>query len=309
MDTDARPMSMGPPPTAHFHVLTDTPSGLSSFEQAKVAQPCAARLVDLNKPETEMGSPAPARVPPRHWAGAAPGQVWQVRAEEGSGGPADPRLDGAGDSASAGCHWDVQGWLEQGRRTCFCRLQIRVTNKFSYTVEWYYKSMRWEVDWTEWCKIKASEYSIERVLNESLNVSSVTEHSSFVTHWPSGLCRHCQLRYRESEWRCHLESLFVKFYCCSVPVVESLNRAALHLLCISLNCLQRTFGMFGNHGVSNVPWLLKKPFYGQQIYVKFRGVYQQGEQGKLRELIFLSGNQGKLRKFFSPPEISGKVRF
>ena len=35
VDTDSRPLPMGPPPTSHFHALADTPSGLQPLQPAK----------------------------------------------------------------------------------------------------------------------------------------------------------------------------------------------------------------------------------------------------------------------------------
>lgn len=41
---------MGPPPTSHFHVLSDTPSGLQPINPPKTPQPSAAKmLLDLDK--------------------------------------------------------------------------------------------------------------------------------------------------------------------------------------------------------------------------------------------------------------------
>lgn len=41
---------MGPPPTSHFHVLADTPSGLQPINPPKTPQPSAAKqLLDLDK--------------------------------------------------------------------------------------------------------------------------------------------------------------------------------------------------------------------------------------------------------------------
>uniref|UniRef100_A0A2P2I1A1 SWI/SNF complex subunit SMARCC2 n=2 Tax=Hirondellea gigas TaxID=1518452 RepID=A0A2P2I1A1_9CRUS len=60
VDSDARPTPMGPPPTSHFHVLADSPSGLQSINPSKVNQPCAAtKMLDI-KPKTE---PADSAVP------------------------------------------------------------------------------------------------------------------------------------------------------------------------------------------------------------------------------------------------------
>ena len=67
VDSDARPTPMGPPPTSHFHVLADSPSGLQSINPAKVNQPCAAKMIDI-KPKIEgnaenAGSPAGGPTP------------------------------------------------------------------------------------------------------------------------------------------------------------------------------------------------------------------------------------------------------
>lgn len=42
---------MGPPPTSHFHVLSDTPSGLQLINPPKTPQPSSAAktLLDLEK--------------------------------------------------------------------------------------------------------------------------------------------------------------------------------------------------------------------------------------------------------------------
>lgn len=50
---------MGPPPTAHFHILADTPSGLQPINPPKAAQPSAARtMFDVNgkRKETKEGT-------------------------------------------------------------------------------------------------------------------------------------------------------------------------------------------------------------------------------------------------------------
>ncbi|KAK7586055.1 hypothetical protein V9T40_003931 [Parthenolecanium corni] len=50
VDADSRPTPMGPPPTSHFHVLSDTPSGLQPINPPKTPQPSAAKtLLDLEK--------------------------------------------------------------------------------------------------------------------------------------------------------------------------------------------------------------------------------------------------------------------
>ncbi|XP_075146460.1 SWI/SNF- related protein mor isoform X2 [Haematobia irritans] len=50
IDAELRPTPMGPPPTSHFHILSDTPSGIQSLNPQKTAQPSAAKtLLDLDK--------------------------------------------------------------------------------------------------------------------------------------------------------------------------------------------------------------------------------------------------------------------
>lgn len=50
VDSDSRPTPMGPPPTSHFHVLSDTPSGLQPINPPKTPQPSAAKtLLDMDK--------------------------------------------------------------------------------------------------------------------------------------------------------------------------------------------------------------------------------------------------------------------
>lgn len=54
IDADSRPTPMGPPPTSHFHVLSDTPSGLQAVNPPKTTQPSAAKaLFDLDKVKKE----------------------------------------------------------------------------------------------------------------------------------------------------------------------------------------------------------------------------------------------------------------
>lgn len=55
VDAESRPTPMGPPPTSHFHVLSDTPSGLAPVNPnpPKTPQPSAAKtLLDLEKKTT-----------------------------------------------------------------------------------------------------------------------------------------------------------------------------------------------------------------------------------------------------------------
>ncbi|KAK3919431.1 SWI/SNF complex subunit SMARCC2 [Frankliniella fusca] len=59
VDVDSRPTPMGPPPTSHFHVLADTPSGLQPVNPPKTPQPSAAKiLLDMDKKEIPKKSDA-----------------------------------------------------------------------------------------------------------------------------------------------------------------------------------------------------------------------------------------------------------
>lgn len=54
IDAESRPTAMGPPPTSHFHILSDTPSGLQPVNPPKTTQPSAAKaLFDLDKNKKE----------------------------------------------------------------------------------------------------------------------------------------------------------------------------------------------------------------------------------------------------------------
>lgn len=58
VDTESRPTAMGPPPTSHFHVLSDTPSGLQPVNPPKTPQPSAAKsLLDLDKNDVKKVDP------------------------------------------------------------------------------------------------------------------------------------------------------------------------------------------------------------------------------------------------------------
>ena len=56
IDAESRPTPMGPPPTSHFHVLSDTPCGLQPVNPQKTPQPLAASkaLLDLDKKASMM---------------------------------------------------------------------------------------------------------------------------------------------------------------------------------------------------------------------------------------------------------------
>ncbi|XP_072401811.1 SWI/SNF complex subunit SMARCC2 isoform X1 [Diabrotica undecimpunctata] len=59
VDTESRPTAMGPPPTSHFHILSDTPSGLQPVNPPKTPQPSAAKtFLDLDKSEIKKPEPA-----------------------------------------------------------------------------------------------------------------------------------------------------------------------------------------------------------------------------------------------------------
>lgn len=64
IDAESRPTPMGPPPTSHFHILSDTPSGLQPVNAPKTTQPSAAKaLFDLDKKQKDKeldGSPSAA---------------------------------------------------------------------------------------------------------------------------------------------------------------------------------------------------------------------------------------------------------
>eukprot|EP00795_Rhopilema_esculentum_P014212 gene14212-5222_t len=47
VDADNRPLPMGPPPTSHFHVLCDTPSGLQPLSGSKPPISAAQQLINL----------------------------------------------------------------------------------------------------------------------------------------------------------------------------------------------------------------------------------------------------------------------
>ncbi|XP_064074056.1 SWI/SNF complex subunit SMARCC2 isoform X2 [Vanessa tameamea] len=53
VETESRPTAMGPPPTSHFHVLSDTPSGLQPLQ----ARPTQPRPENVAVPKVEAGLP------------------------------------------------------------------------------------------------------------------------------------------------------------------------------------------------------------------------------------------------------------
>ncbi|XP_051629466.1 SWI/SNF complex subunit SMARCC2 isoform X8 [Pseudopipra pipra] len=58
VDAESRPTPMGPPPTSHFHVLADTPSGLVPLQPKTPQQPTSASQQMLNFPDKGKEKPA-----------------------------------------------------------------------------------------------------------------------------------------------------------------------------------------------------------------------------------------------------------
>ncbi|NXF27676.1 SMRC2 protein, partial [Rhodinocichla rosea] len=58
VDAESRPTPMGPPPTSHFHVLADTPSGLVPLQPKTPQQPSSASQQMLNFPDKGKEKPA-----------------------------------------------------------------------------------------------------------------------------------------------------------------------------------------------------------------------------------------------------------
>lgn len=66
IDAESRPTPMGPPPTSHFHILSDTPCGLQPVNPQKIPQPLAASkaLLDLDKKVIGDKLPIDPNAPP-----------------------------------------------------------------------------------------------------------------------------------------------------------------------------------------------------------------------------------------------------
>uniref|UniRef100_A0A182TU65 SWI/SNF complex subunit SMARCC2 n=1 Tax=Anopheles melas TaxID=34690 RepID=A0A182TU65_9DIPT len=96
IDADSRPTPMGPPPTSHFHVLSDTPSGLQPINPPKTAQPSAAKnLLDLDKKGAVLGEKKDELAPGAAAAGANGGAAPLIgpdgiKVEQGLVPTADP---------------------------------------------------------------------------------------------------------------------------------------------------------------------------------------------------------------------------
>ena len=48
VDSDCRPTGMGPPPTSHFTVMADTPTGIAPVNPVHKATPQSAKLLSLD---------------------------------------------------------------------------------------------------------------------------------------------------------------------------------------------------------------------------------------------------------------------
>ncbi|XP_055901985.1 SWI/SNF complex subunit SMARCC2 isoform X1 [Eupeodes corollae] len=89
IDAELRPTPMGPPPTSHFHILSDTPSGLQSLNPQKTPQPSAAKaLLDFDK-KKEGSKEGDGEKPTLLTAGAAV----KVETIENGGGQFGLKLD------------------------------------------------------------------------------------------------------------------------------------------------------------------------------------------------------------------------
>lgn len=91
IDAESRPTPMGPPPTSHFHVLSDTPCGLQAINPQKIAQPLAASkaLLDMDKKIEKKDDPnAPATVKQEPGSEIAPGAQFGLRLDQYAKKPA-----------------------------------------------------------------------------------------------------------------------------------------------------------------------------------------------------------------------------
>ncbi|XP_065079578.1 SWI/SNF complex subunit SMARCC1-like isoform X2 [Ochlerotatus camptorhynchus] len=85
IDADSRPTPMGPPPTSHFHVLSDTPSGLQPLNPPKTAQPSAAKnLLDLDKKPDKKDDPATPGAIPGATGAPSGGMLDGIKTEPGT---------------------------------------------------------------------------------------------------------------------------------------------------------------------------------------------------------------------------------
>ncbi|XP_049884800.1 SWI/SNF complex subunit SMARCC2 isoform X2 [Pectinophora gossypiella] len=70
LEADSRPTAMGPPPTSHFHVLSDTPSGLQPL-QPRPSQPRPVENAAIPKVEAGLPNGSEVGAPPGAAAAAA----------------------------------------------------------------------------------------------------------------------------------------------------------------------------------------------------------------------------------------------
>lgn len=100
IDAESRPTPMGPPPTSHFHVLSDTPSGLQAINAPKTTQPSAAKMLfDLDKKQKDKEGDAPAATAAAGGQPATPGAPAAAAATPGAtvpGGAAAVPAGGVG---------------------------------------------------------------------------------------------------------------------------------------------------------------------------------------------------------------------
>ncbi|KAG4076152.1 hypothetical protein HA402_011498 [Bradysia odoriphaga] len=86
IDAESRPTAMGPPPTSHFHILSDTPSGLQPLNPPKTTQPSAAKaLFDLDKNKKEKDVDASPSGVATTGPSAAPPTVVKTESGESNG--------------------------------------------------------------------------------------------------------------------------------------------------------------------------------------------------------------------------------
>jgi SWI/SNF related-matrix-associated actin-dependent regulator of chromatin subfamily C len=86
IDAESRPTPMGPPPTSHFHILSDTPCGLQPVNPQKIPQPLAASkaLLDLDKKATgeKKDETTPAAVKQEPGSEVMPGGQFGLRLDQ-----------------------------------------------------------------------------------------------------------------------------------------------------------------------------------------------------------------------------------
>lgn len=90
IDAESRPTPMGPPPTSHFHVLSDTPCGLQPINPQKIPQPLAASkaLLDLDKKGIGEKKDEPATIKQEPGSEIAPGSQFGLRLDQYAKKPA-----------------------------------------------------------------------------------------------------------------------------------------------------------------------------------------------------------------------------